>query len=86
MKYRRFKANRIDRWYVPSKFPETNWQEFVREERTEHLIVSIRNEIIEIAANEIGQHHRKRRSFQFTSQCLQTLWLHLFDASIDIST
>lgn len=68
---------------VPHQFSEAKWQKFTREEQVGHLIVSICNEIVDAAANEICERYLKRKSFEFTSQCLRTIWLRVFNASID---
>lgn len=82
MNYKMFEANAITRC-VPDQFPELKWQEFARKEQVVHTIVSICEEIVDVAANEIYEHYLRRKSFEFINRCLRTIWLRVFNASIN---
>lgn len=69
---------------IISNVQEPKWQEFVRNQLTEHYLAAIQEEMFDLMIMSIyRKEHFKENLFKFSSLCTRTAWLRLFDASIN---
>ncbi|CAK9810580.1 hypothetical protein ANTPLA_LOCUS6642 [Anthophora plagiata] len=65
---------------IISNVQEPKWQEFVRNQLTEHYIAAIQEEMFNLTITSIyRKEHFEENLFKFSSLCTRTAWLRLFD-------
>lgn len=63
---------------APSRIPEKKWQEILENEHIDHIIGSIREEIVQSAADAIYEGYLRNAVYGFVTDCAYEAWMRAF--------